>query len=82
METCPGMAPTKGRLLVATPPLDDPNFDRSVVYMLEHHDDGAVGVVLNRPSAEDARRRPRRVGRVQISPPRRLQRAGRSSSTR
>ena len=34
-----GAAPTKGRLLVATPPLDDPNFDRTVIYVLEHHDD-------------------------------------------
>ena len=38
----------RGRLLVATPPLGDPNFDRTVVYMLEHTDSGAVGVVLNR----------------------------------
>jgi putative transcriptional regulator len=44
--------PTKGRLLVATPPLEDPNFDRTVVFMLEHHDDGAIGVVINRPSVE------------------------------
>jgi putative transcriptional regulator len=43
---------TKGRLLLATPPLDDPNFDRTVIYVLEHHDDGAVGVVINRPSDE------------------------------
>lgn len=43
---------TKGRLLVATPPLVDPNFDRTVVYMLEHNDEGAVGVVLNRPSSD------------------------------
>ncbi len=48
----PGTAPTKGRLLLATPPLDDPNFDRTVVYMLEHHDEGAIGVVINRPSPE------------------------------
>jgi putative transcriptional regulator len=40
----------RGRLLVATPPLVDPNFDRSVVLMLEHGDDGALGIVLNRPS--------------------------------
>ena len=40
---------TKGRLLVATPPLDDPNFDRAVVFVIEHDDDGALGVVLNRP---------------------------------
>src|ERR1700712_4332849 len=43
---------TKGKLLLATPPLGDPNFDRSVVYMLEHTDAGAVGVVLNRPGPE------------------------------
>lgn len=45
------MVRTKGRLLVATPPLVDPNFDRTVVLMLEHNDDGALGLVLNRPSA-------------------------------
>ncbi len=43
---------SKGRLLVATPPLEDPNFDRTVVFVLEHHDEGAIGVVLNRPSIE------------------------------
>lgn len=47
-----GAAPTKGRLLVATPPLEDPNFDRTVIYMLEHHDEGALGVVVNRPTDE------------------------------
>lgn len=42
----------KGRLLVASPPLVDPNFDRSVVLLLEHGAEaGAVGLVLNRPSA-------------------------------
>ncbi len=34
--------------MVATPPLGDPNFDRTVVYMLEHGETGAVGVILNR----------------------------------
>ncbi len=38
-----------GTLLVATPSLIDPNFYRTVVLMLEHDDDGALGVVLNRP---------------------------------
>lgn len=41
---------TKGRLLVAAPPLGDPNFDRSVVFMLEHNESGALGVVINRVS--------------------------------
>lgn len=39
-----------GRLLAATPKLDDPNFERAVVLLLDHDDDGALGVVLNRPS--------------------------------
>jgi putative transcriptional regulator len=40
----------RGRLLVAAPTLYDPNFFRSVVLVLEHGDEGALGVVLNRPS--------------------------------
>ena len=47
-----GSSPTKGRLLLATPPLEDPNFDRTVIYVLEHHDEGALGLVLNRPMDE------------------------------
>ena len=41
---------TVGKLLIAEPLLGDPNFDRSVVLMIEHTDDGALGVVLNRPT--------------------------------
>src|SRR5215470_4928736 len=47
-----GSTPTKGRILLATPPLDDPNFDRTVIFVLEHHDEGALGVVINRPTEE------------------------------
>lgn len=39
-----------GRLLVATPALADPNFDRTVVFLLQHTDEGAMGLILNRPS--------------------------------
>jgi putative transcriptional regulator len=42
-----------GRLLVAAPELRDPNFDRTVILVLEHAAEGAVGVVLNRPSTTD-----------------------------
>ncbi len=42
-----------GRLLVATPALVDGNFALSVVLVLDHSTDGAVGVVLNRPSDID-----------------------------
>lgn len=41
---------TAGRLLVALPVLDDPNFARTVVLVLEHDGDGALGLVLNRPT--------------------------------
>jgi putative transcriptional regulator len=41
-----------GRLLVASPLLVDPNFYRTVVLVLQHGEEGAVGVVLNRPSVE------------------------------
>ncbi len=37
-----------GKLLVATPALKDPNFDRTVVLLVAHEPGGALGVVLNR----------------------------------
>ena len=40
----------QGQLLIASPALEDPNFRRTVVLITAHGDDGAVGVVLNRPS--------------------------------
>ena len=48
-----GSTQTRGRLLVAGPPLEDPNFRRTVVFMIEHNEEGALGVVLNRPSPID-----------------------------
>lgn len=44
-----------GKLLVASPVLVDPNFHRAVVLVLDHNDDGALGVVLNRPSTAPVR---------------------------
>jgi len=40
----------KGQLLVASPNMEDPNFFRTVVLVLEHGAEGALGVILNRPS--------------------------------
>jgi len=37
-------------LLIAVPQLPDPNFHRSVVFLIEHDATGALGVVINRPS--------------------------------
>lgn len=45
-----GVVTLRGRLLVASPVLTDPNFDRTVVLLVEHGADGALGLVLNRPS--------------------------------
>lgn len=42
-----------GRLLVAVPGMLDPNFTRTVVLMVEHTPEGAVGLVLNRPTEAD-----------------------------
>jgi putative transcriptional regulator len=39
-----------GQLLLASPALHDPNFERSVILIGLHTDEGAMGVVLNRPS--------------------------------
>jgi putative transcriptional regulator len=44
------VASLRGKLIVASPALGDPNFARSVVLIAEHNDDGAMGLVLNRPS--------------------------------
>jgi putative transcriptional regulator len=44
------MKSIKGHLLVADETLRDPNFARTVVLMFEHTEQGAGGVVLNRPS--------------------------------
>jgi putative transcriptional regulator len=41
-------ASLKGQLLIASPSIHDPNFRRTVVYMTEHGDEGAMGLVLNR----------------------------------
>jgi putative transcriptional regulator len=41
---------TARRLLVSVPTLGDPNFFRSVVFMLEHTEEGALGLVLNQPT--------------------------------
>ncbi len=41
----------RGKLLLASPTLLDPNFVRAVVLIAEHTEEGAMGLVLNRPAA-------------------------------
>lgn len=45
------MESLQGKLLVASPAIFDPNFRRTVVLVTAHNEDGAVGLILNRPSA-------------------------------
>lgn len=46
-----------GKLLVASPDMVDPHFEKTVIFMVEHNEDGALGIVVNRvlgtgPAAE------------------------------
>jgi putative transcriptional regulator len=43
------MQSLRGKLLIAPPTLVDPNFARTVVLVAAHDDEGALGLVLNRP---------------------------------
>jgi putative transcriptional regulator len=49
-DDLPVNEPQRGRLLIAGPGLGDANFDRTIVYLLEHGIEGSIGVVINRPS--------------------------------
>jgi len=40
-----------GQILIATPAMQDPRFAKSVIYLCAHTEDGAMGIVLNRPIA-------------------------------
>jgi len=44
------LKPTKGKILVSEPYLPDPNFERSIVLLCEHNENGSFGFVLNKPS--------------------------------
>ncbi|UTI65277.1 YqgE/AlgH family protein [Paraconexibacter antarcticus] len=44
------MTPLKGKLLIASPALVDPNFVRTVVLVAEHSTEGTLGLILNRPT--------------------------------
>ena len=44
----------RGKLLVSSPSLVDPNFRKTVVLVAHHDDDGAMGLVLSRPSTVSA----------------------------
>lgn len=41
------------QFLIAMPSMADPNFSRTVTYVCAHNDDGAMGIVINRPAEID-----------------------------
>src|SRR5215211_2403285 len=43
----------RGKLLIASPALIDPNFRRTVVLIVAHDEDGAVGLILNRSTTTE-----------------------------
>jgi putative transcriptional regulator len=48
----PATASLTGQLLVAAPSMGDPRFARTVILMIRHDRDGALGIVVNRPVGE------------------------------
>ncbi len=52
----------EGHLLIASPQLGDENFARSLVLLIEHNQEGAFGVVLNRPIGKTLQELWREVG--------------------
>jgi putative transcriptional regulator len=56
------MESLQGQLLVATPQLTDPNFARSLVFLIQHSEEGALGVVVNRPLGKTIQELWREVG--------------------
>ncbi|MEO1994614.1 MAG: YqgE/AlgH family protein [Planctomycetaceae bacterium] len=44
----------RGKFLIACTKLQEPNFHKTVVLLVEHSDDGAMGLVVNRPSSISA----------------------------
>src|SRR5215470_658238 len=48
----PAAASLTGQLLVASPSMSDPNFGRTVILVIQHDQNGAFGVIVNRPAGE------------------------------
>ena len=47
-DTTSSAVSLKGQLLVAAPSLRDPNFSETVIFMIDHDQDGAFGLIINR----------------------------------
>ena len=56
------MESLEGHLLIASSQLADPNFARTLVLLIQHSEDGAFGVVINRPAGKTLQELWREVG--------------------
>jgi putative transcriptional regulator len=50
MSSSPSFQSLRDHFLIAMPGLKDPNFSRSLTYVCEHSEEGAMGIIINRPS--------------------------------
>ncbi|MEL6620163.1 MAG: YqgE/AlgH family protein [Pseudomonadota bacterium] len=48
----PTLLDLTGEMLVSMPGMGDPRFDRAVIFMCAHSDDGAMGLIVNKPAAD------------------------------
>jgi putative transcriptional regulator len=53
-DEAPAPPSLAGQLLVAAPSMGDPRFERTVILIVKHDPDGAVGIVINKPIGETA----------------------------
>ncbi|RXT53302.1 hypothetical protein B6S44_20315 [Bosea sp. Tri-44] len=56
-----------GQCLIAMPGMSDPRFARSVVYLCAHSEDGAMGIIVNKPAADT--RFPELLVQLDVIPP-------------
>jgi putative transcriptional regulator len=56
------MESLEGNLLLASPRLLDSNFVRAVVLLIQHSDEGALGVVINRPTSKKVKELWKQIG--------------------
>ncbi|MCR8548114.1 YqgE/AlgH family protein [Salipiger sp. P9] len=52
MDNASGVTDLTGKMLIAMPGMGDPRFEHSVVYMCAHSDEGAMGLIVNKPSGD------------------------------
>jgi putative transcriptional regulator len=52
MDSAPEPTDLTGKILIAMPGMGDPRFEHSVIYLCAHSEEGAMGLIVNKPSAD------------------------------